>query len=217
MHHLTIPRRTTCAHRNGDFNGTFPEIGEGALRRHPMKTKLLLGAASAILISSGGMTLAQMQGGNEGQNMNQQMQQMQQENPNMQRHKSDEQQATPEEGAKPDQDQNQQPTSKPEERHENMGSEERGRSTTQVKTLSTEQKTQLRRDVIMKRDAPRVENVNFTVRVGIGIPRTVRVVAVPEEIVAIYPEWNGFLYFVDGDEIVVVDPSTYFVVGVLEA
>ena len=182
-----------------------------------MKTKLLLGAASAILISSGGMTLAQMQGGNEGQNMNQQMQQMQQENPNMQRHKSDEQQATPEEGAKPDQDQNQQPTSKPEERHENMGSEERGRSTTQVKTLSTEQKTQLRRDVIMKRDAPRVENVNFTVRVGIGIPRTVRVVAVPEEIVAIYPEWNGFLYFVDGDEIVVVDPSTYFVVGVLEA
>ena len=41
-------------------------------------------------------------------------------------------------------------------------------------------------------------------------------IAVPEVIVDIYPDWRGFLYFVYEDEIVIVDPNTYRIVAVLD-
>jgi Protein of unknown function (DUF1236) len=65
-------------------------------------------------------------------------------------------------------------------------------------------------------NAPRVTNINFSINVGIAVPRTVRVIAVPEVIVDIYPDWRGFLYFVYEDEIVIVDPNTYRIVAVLD-
>ena len=80
-------------------------------------------------------------------------------------------------------------------------------------TLTVEQKTKLRETVFTR--GPRLTHINFRVGVGVRIPRTVRVVAVPEEIVTIYPEWAGDLYFVYGDEIVVVAPGTFEIVGVL--
>jgi hypothetical protein len=79
--------------------------------------------------------------------------------------------------------------------------------------LTVEQKTKLRETVV--RTGPRLTNINFRIGVGIAIPRSVRVVAVPQEIVAIYPEWASDLYFVYGDEIVVVAPDTFEIVGVL--
>lgn len=84
-------------------------------------------------------------------------------------------------------------------------------------TLPAQQKERIRTTVIESGRAPRVDHINFTLRVGAPIPRTIHVVQVPQEIVAIYPQWSGFLYFVSGDEIVVVDPNSYAVVGVLEA
>lgn len=86
-----------------------------------------------------------------------------------------------------------------------------------TKVLNGSEKVRIQREVIESSAAPRVDNLNFTIRVGVAIPRTVRVVPVPPEIVAINPGWNGFLYFVSGDEVVVVDPNSYSVVGVLEA
>jgi hypothetical protein len=65
------------------------------------------------------------------------------------------------------------------------------------------------------RSGPRLTHVNFRVNVGVRIPRSVHVVAVPQEIIAIYPEWAGDLYFVYGDEIVVVAPDSFAIVGVL--
>ena len=65
------------------------------------------------------------------------------------------------------------------------------------------------------RSGPRLSHVTFKIGVGVRIPHTVRVVAVPEEIVAIYPEWSGDLFFTYGDEIVVVAPGTFEIVGVL--
>ena len=173
-----------------------------------MNAKLLMSAAVGILLGSGGVTLAQMQGGNEGQNMNQQMQQMQEQNPHMQRHNpGEEEQATPEEGQQPGSEQ---------QRHPAARGDEMDRST-QAKALTDDQKARLHQTVIESRDAPKIQNVSFTLRVGTSVPRSVRVVPVPQEIVTIHPEWNGFLYFVSGDEIVVVDPSSYAIVGVLEA
>lgn len=80
-------------------------------------------------------------------------------------------------------------------------------------TLTVEQKTNLRETVL--KSGPRLSHVSFRIGVGVHVPRTVRLVAVPEEVVAIYPEWASDLYFDYGDEIVVVDPGSFAIVGVL--
>ena len=79
--------------------------------------------------------------------------------------------------------------------------------------LTVEQKTKLRETVF--RTGPKLTHVNFRIGVGVHIPRTVRLVAVPQEVIAIYPEWSGDLFFTYGDEIVVVAPDTLEIVGVL--
>ncbi|HEX3431449.1 MAG TPA: DUF1236 domain-containing protein [Rhizomicrobium sp.] len=80
-------------------------------------------------------------------------------------------------------------------------------------TLTVEQKTKLRETVF--RSGPRLSHIGFRIGVGVAIPRNIHVVAVPQEIVSIYPEWAGDLYFVYGDEIVVVAPGSFEIVGVL--
>ena len=52
---------------------------------------------------------------------------------------------------------------------------------------------------------PRATNVNFSVTVGTTVPTSVRVVAVPQVLVDIYPDYRGHMYFVVGDEIIIVD------------
>jgi hypothetical protein len=74
-------------------------------------------------------------------------------------------------------------------------------------TLTTEQRTRIRETVIVGGNAPRVSSVNFSLSVGTVVPRTVTVVAVPEVIVEFYPQYRGLLYFVVGDQIIIVDQS----------
>ncbi len=77
-------------------------------------------------------------------------------------------------------------------------------------TLTVAQKTKIRTTVL--KSAPHVD-VNFRVNVGAVVPRTVRLAPVPTEIVDVYPQWSGYLFFADGDEVVVVDPNSYAIVG----
>ena len=79
--------------------------------------------------------------------------------------------------------------------------------------LTIEQKNNLRTTVL--RAGPRLTHVNFHIGVGVHIPRTVHLVAVPPEIVSIYPGWASYEYFAYGDEIVVVDPASFAIIGVL--
>lgn len=79
--------------------------------------------------------------------------------------------------------------------------------------LTVQERTNLRETVF--RSGPRVTNVNFRIGVGAVVPRSVRLVTVPQPILAIYPAWAGDLYFVYGDEIVVVAPDSMEIVGVL--
>ena len=81
-------------------------------------------------------------------------------------------------------------------------------------TLTSEQKTQIR-STVLTGNAPRVTNVNFSISVGTVVPRTVRVVAVPDTIVRIHPAWRGYRYFVYNDEIIIVEPDTLRIVAVL--
>ena len=49
--------------------------------------------------------------------------------------------------------------------------------------------------------------MNFSLAVGTVVPETVHVLLVPETLVEIRPEWREDMYFVTGDEIVIVDRS----------
>jgi hypothetical protein len=80
--------------------------------------------------------------------------------------------------------------------------------------LTTEQKTEIRSSVLTS-SAPRVTNVNFSINVGTVVPRTVRVVAVPDTLVRIHPAWRGHRYFVYNDEIIIVEADTLRIVAVL--
>lgn len=71
--------------------------------------------------------------------------------------------------------------------------------------LSAEQRTRIRTTVMANANAPRVDNVNFSIRVGSVVPRRVRVVDVPTVLIDIYPQWRGHRYFLARDEIVIVD------------
>jgi hypothetical protein len=82
--------------------------------------------------------------------------------------------------------------------------------------LSEEQRTHIRQTLIDPRGARRVGHVDFDLRVGTQIPRgQIDLIQVPETLVQIDSEWQGFLYFVYEDEIVVVDPNDMEIVAIL--
>lgn len=72
-------------------------------------------------------------------------------------------------------------------------------------TLNAQQRTQLRQTVLARGDVPRVNDVNFSVRIGVAVPDRIRLVAVTPELLTIRPDWRDHYYFVVRDEIVIVD------------
>lgn len=80
--------------------------------------------------------------------------------------------------------------------------------------LSDQQQTRVRESVLKERGA-RVSSVNFSVRVGTRVPRSVHIVALPAAVIEVVPEYRSYRYFVVRDEVVIVDPDTYEIVYVL--
>jgi hypothetical protein len=74
-------------------------------------------------------------------------------------------------------------------------------------TLNQTQRSQIEKTVLARSDVPRVEHANFALTVGTAVPESVRVVAVPEELITIEPAWREDMYFVSGDDIIIVDHS----------
>ncbi len=72
--------------------------------------------------------------------------------------------------------------------------------------LNPQQQTRVA-DAVFSSNVPRVNDVDFSVGVGIVVPSSVELVPVPESLVEIYPEWRGDEVVVIRDEIVVVDHS----------
>jgi hypothetical protein len=73
-------------------------------------------------------------------------------------------------------------------------------------TLTNEQQTRIRENIFVNnRNVPRVDRVNFSIRVGAVVPSRVRVVEVPSVLIDIHPEWRSHLYFVAEDEIYIMD------------
>ena len=90
------------------------------------------------------------------------------------------------------------------------------RSANGAVALTAEQKTTIRQTVLGSPRAPRAANVNFSINVGTRVPSSVRLVAVPEPLFRIHPAWRGALYFVVGDEIIIVDARTHAIIAVVE-
>lgn len=89
-----------------------------------------------------------------------------------------------------------------------------GRSTTgsassaEVK-LTTEQRTKIRKVVVDEKKIPRLTKVNFDIKVGVRVPRTVHFYSVPEEIVTIHPAWRSYRVIFVNEELVLIDPTTF--------
>ena len=83
--------------------------------------------------------------------------------------------------------------------------------------LSQDQRTKIKDVVVRDRNVARADDVNFNIRVGVAVPRTVHVAALPAEVVTIVPEYRGFEYVVVGDQLLIIDPNTLEIVAILPA
>ncbi len=81
--------------------------------------------------------------------------------------------------------------------------------------LTSEQKTQIRSQVIEHGNAPRVSHVDFNVGVGVAVPTSVHLARVPEVLVKIHPGWRTSEYFVYNDEVIIVDPHNRHIVEII--
>jgi hypothetical protein len=82
--------------------------------------------------------------------------------------------------------------------------------------MTSEQRTKIT-TVIKQQKVQSVTNVNFSVSVGTRVPRDVGFHPLPAEIVTVYPDWRGYDFILVRDQIVVIDPSTYEIVAVIDA
>jgi hypothetical protein len=69
--------------------------------------------------------------------------------------------------------------------------------------LSEQQRSKIK-TIVTEGHAPRFSgNVNFDVKVGTKIPRSVHIVALPDDIVSVVPEYRGYDYILVRDEILI--------------
>lgn len=88
-----------------------------------------------------------------------------------------------------------------------------GRGQVQV---SEQQRTQIHERVGHLR-TQRLNRADFSLEVGVAVPRSVRLYTLPPEIVEIVPEYRGYDYVLVGDDIVIIDPASLEIVAVIPA
>jgi len=81
----------------------------------------------------------------------------------------------------------------------------------------TRLQTTLRLNEVRRFNEARVRNVRFDRRVGHRIPRNLRLWAIPAAVVAFFPYYSGYSYFVVEEDLYVVDPQSYVVVDVVDS
>lgn len=81
--------------------------------------------------------------------------------------------------------------------------------------LSSEQRTKI--TTVIKEKHVQPARVNFDIRVGAAVPRSVHLTTLPPEVIEVYPAWRGYEFILVADEIVIIDPNTLRVVAVIPA
>ena len=80
---------------------------------------------------------------------------------------------------------------------------------------SPDDRTRMREIFGNDRSSRKVDHVRFSLSVGAVVPRSVRLIALPQTIVDIQPTWRGDEYFRVGHRIVVVDAQSKEILGLL--
>jgi hypothetical protein len=83
--------------------------------------------------------------------------------------------------------------------------------------LSGDKRDRVRMALREKSDIKHRTNVNIDLRIGTRLPRDFDLVPVPDSVVAIVPEYRGYLFAYVDDDYVICDPQTYEVVAVIPA
>lgn len=83
----------------------------------------------------------------------------------------------------------------------------------EITQISGEQRTKVKQ--VFTQHRTKSVNVNINVAVGVAVPRTIELYAVPEDVVVIVPAYRRYRYFVVDDRICIVDPDTYVIVEVI--
>ncbi len=82
--------------------------------------------------------------------------------------------------------------------------------------LSAEQHVKIRQ-TLRGENVERLNNVQFSITVGEAIPRTVHLYSFPVSVMTYAPQYRDYEYFMVGEEILVVDPSTLRIIAVIPA
>ena len=93
-------------------------------------------------------------------------------------------------------------------------SKSEGGKTAKIGNLSQEKKTEVRA-VFRKHKVQPARGLDINISVGAVVPRSVTFHPIPRDIVVIAPAYAGYLYFVIGDELCIVDPVTYEIVDII--
>ncbi len=90
--------------------------------------------------------------------------------------------------------------------------------TTGSVNISAEKRTTIRETITRERVTP-IRDVNFSVNVGIEVPRTIELRPLPARVVEVVPQYRRYRYFLLADgRIVIVEPaSTYKIVYIITA
>lgn len=95
------------------------------------------------------------------------------------------------------------------------GSEGRSGAKGSVANVTSEQKTRIKTNFTRHHVEP-ARNLNVSVNVGVALPRSVHLYPVPEDIIAIVPDYRGYEYIMlDDDRVAIVDPDTFEVVDII--
>ena len=98
-------------------------------------------------------------------------------------------------------------------------SAETGGTTTNIQTdlnvnVTTQQTTEIKQVITQVNVAP--VTVDFEIKLGVVVPKTVKLVALPARIIEIVPAFQGFLFFVLADgRIIIVAPDSLKIVAIL--
>lgn len=84
-----------------------------------------------------------------------------------------------------------------------------------VTQLSGERRTKVQSAFRSHRSGAVVKDIDINLNVGVAVPRSVVLYAVPEDVVVIVPEYQRYKYFVFDDKVVIVDPDTFAIVDIL--
>lgn len=83
--------------------------------------------------------------------------------------------------------------------------------------LSQDQRTRISTVIGKSSSTARISGrPDFDVTVGVRVPHSVHVAVLPEDVITIVPQYRGFDYVMVGEQILIIDPSTYEIVAIIE-